>query len=95
MSIQGFSDKSAEAIHNGRHPGEGFPADLIRAAQRALAKLEAATSLDDLKVPPGNRLHALSGGRQDQHAIRVNDQFRICFRWTTAGPAEVEITDYH
>ena len=57
--------------------------------------LDAAAALDDLKVPPGNRLEALKGGRKGQHSIRINDQYRICFVWTPAGPERVEITDYH
>lgn len=62
---------------------------------RKLAILNRAGRLDDLKVPPGNRLEALKGDRIGQYSIRVNDQFRICFVWTPAGPEEVEIVDYH
>jgi proteic killer suppression protein len=57
--------------------------------------LHRAANLNDLRVPPGNRLEKLSGDRAGQHSIRINDQFRICFRWTATGPADVEITDYH
>jgi proteic killer suppression protein len=57
--------------------------------------VHAALRLDDLKSPPGNRLHALSGDRKGQHAIRINDQFRLCFRWTEGGAEDVEINDYH
>lgn len=57
--------------------------------------LDAATVLDDLRSPPGNRLEALVGNRAGQHSIRVNDQFRVCFRWTDAGPEDVEVVDYH
>ena len=64
-------------------------------AMRKLAMLNRAGKLDDLRVPPGNRLEALKGNRLGQHSIRVNDQFRICFIWTPLGPAEVEIVDYH
>jgi proteic killer suppression protein len=64
-------------------------------AMRKLAVLNRAARLDDLRVPPGNRLEALRGDRAGQHSIRVNDQFRVCFRWTPAGPADVEIVDYH
>ncbi len=68
----------------------------IRAvAERKLAMLDAAAHLDDLRSPPGNRLEALVGDRAGQHSIRINDQFRICFRWTAAGPEDVEIVDYH
>ncbi len=64
-------------------------------AMRKLAVLNRAARLDDLRVPPGNRLEALRGDRAGQHSIRVNDQFRVCFRWKPAGPADVEIVDYH
>lgn len=64
-------------------------------ARRKLAQLHAAATLDFLRVPPGNRLEALSGNRKGQHSIRINDQFRICFVWTTQGATAVEIVDYH
>lgn len=64
-------------------------------AERKLLILHAATALDDLRSPPGNRLEALSGDRIGQHSIRINKQWRICFRWTDDGPEDVEITDYH
>jgi proteic killer suppression protein len=69
--------------------------DVQRAALRKLVILDAAETLQDLRVPPGNRLEKLKGNRSGQHSIRINDQWRICFRWTTAGPEDVEITDYH
>lgn len=62
---------------------------------RKLAQLDAAETLDFLRAPPGNRLEALKGGRKGQYSIRINDQFRLCFRWTDDGPAAVEIVDYH
>jgi proteic killer suppression protein len=62
---------------------------------RKLAMLDAASVLGDLKVPPGNRLEALLGDRKGQHSIRINDQWRVCFKWTNTGPADVEIVDYH
>ena len=62
---------------------------------RKLVMLDAAETLDDLRVPPGNRLEALRGDRAGQHSIRINDQWRICFMWTDAGPEEVQIVDYH
>lgn len=71
-----------------------LPPDIQRTARRKLLQLEAATQLRDLAVPPGNRLEALHGGRAGQHSIRINDQWRICFRWQ-AGAHEVEIVDYH
>ena len=64
------------------------------AAMRKLAMLQRAGRLDDLRVPPGNRLEALRGDRWGQHSVRVNDPFRVCFRWTSGGPADVEIVDY-
>jgi proteic killer suppression protein len=74
---------------------KGFPADLVRRTVRKLTALEYATSLNDLLSPPGNRLEALKGDRKGQHSIRINDQWRICFVWSAAGPEQVEITDYH
>lgn len=65
------------------------------AARRKLRQLEIAGRLEDLRVPPGNRLEALKGDRAGQHSIRVNDQFRVCFRWTPSGAEDVEIVDYH
>ena len=70
-------------------------ANIQTVAMRKLAMLNQAARLDDLRIPPGNRLEALTGDRAGQHSIRVNDQFRVCFRWTDAGPEDVEITDYH
>jgi proteic killer suppression protein len=70
-------------------------ANIQTISMRKLAMLNQAGRLDDLRVPPGNRLEALKGDRAGQHSIRVNDQFRVCFRWTDAGPEDVEIVDYH
>ena len=92
--IRSFKDKLTEAAFDGE-VAKGFPADLISVARRKLRYLHAATALDDLRAPPGNRLEALKGDRKGQHSIRVNDQFRICFVWTGEGPADVEFTDYH
>lgn len=86
--------KFVEAVIAGKAP-KGFPADLLRSAERRLRAVNAAVVLDDLRSPPGNRLEALSGDRAGQHSIRINDQWRICFRWTEAGPEHVEIVDYH
>ena len=94
MMIQSWRNKITEAVARGECP-KGFPADLVRSAVRKLAMLDAATALKDLRSPPGNRLEELKGDRSGQHSIRINDQFRICFVWTDAGPAEVEIVDYH
>ncbi|MES1158871.1 MAG: type II toxin-antitoxin system RelE/ParE family toxin [Terricaulis silvestris] len=68
---------------------------IATAALRKLDMLDAAQLLADLRVPPGNRLEALAGDRKGQHSIRINDQFRVCFRWTDDGPENVEIVDYH
>jgi toxin HigB-1 len=92
--IRSFRDKTTEAVFNGETP-KGFPADLVNVARRKLRYLNAASDLNDLRSPPGNRLEALAGNRKGQHSIRINDQFRVCFVWTTEGPAEVEIVDYH
>jgi proteic killer suppression protein len=72
-----------------------FPPTIQRSARRKLLALHAATELRELTVPPGNRLEALKGGRKGQHSIRVNDQWRICFRWREGNAYEVEIVDYH
>lgn len=68
---------------------------IAKVATRKLTQLDAAETLDFLRAPPGNRLEALKGDRKGQHSIRINDQFRMCFRWTTDGPEDVEIVDYH
>jgi len=68
---------------------------VAKVATRKLAQLDAANTLEFLRSPPGNRLEALAGNRKGQYSIRVNDQFRLCFRWTTEGPTDVEIVDYH
>jgi toxin HigB-1 len=92
--IGSFKDKVTEAVSRGESP-KGFPSDLVRVARRKLGYLDAAHDLRDLRVPPGNHLEALTKDRRGQHSIRINDQFRICFRWTSQGPVDVEITDYH
>nr|WP_210382373.1 type II toxin-antitoxin system RelE/ParE family toxin [Jiella sonneratiae] len=74
---------------------KGFPADLIRPAQRKLRYLADAARLSDLASPPGNRLEALKGDRNGQFSIRIDDQWRICFRWTDEGAEDIEIVDYH
>jgi proteic killer suppression protein len=68
---------------------------IVKVATRKLTQLEAAVTLEFLASPPGNHLEALKGDRKGQHSIRINDQWRICFRWTSAGPEDVEIVDYH
>lgn len=91
--IQSFRCRDTQALFEGKPPRR-FKA-LAMMAERKLAQLDAAQTLDFLKAPPGNRLEALKGDRQGQHSIRINDQWRVCFRWTTAGPQDVEIVDYH
>ena len=92
--ILGWKTKTARDVFEGRTP-KGFPADLVKSARRRLAQLNAAQTIDDMRAPPGNRLHALTANRQGQWSISVNDQFRICFIWTANGPDEVEFVDYH
>lgn len=92
--IQSWKGGLAEAIFRGERP-RGFPSDVLSAARRRLARVDAAVTLQDLRSPPGNKLHALAGDRKGQWAIWINDQYRICFKWGAKGPEEVEITDYH
>ena len=92
--LQSFQDKVTERVWN-RQSIRKFHGELQRTALRKLVLLDAAETLSDLRVPPGNRLEKLSGNRSGQHSIRINDQWRVCFRWTKAGPEDVEITDYH
>lgn len=92
--IQSTKSRLIEQVLTGK-PGKGFPADLFRIAARKVAMLQAAHVLEDLRMPPANRLEALRGDREGQHSIRINGQWRLCFIWTTAGPTEVEIVDYH
>lgn len=92
--IRSYKDRKTAAVAKGKAP-KGFPSDLVRSAQRKLFMIEHAVELKDLMSPPGNRLEALKGNRSGQHSIRINDQFRICFRWTDGGAEELEITDYH
>lgn len=92
--IVSFKDKDTEAVFNGRFVRR-IPNQLTMLAARKLNQLYAAGVLDDLRVPPGNRLEALRGDRQGQYSIRINDQWRLCFIWANHGAAEVEIVDYH
>jgi len=92
--IRSFKGKHAEAIWAGQSP-KGFPADVLRTAQRKLVMIMAAVDLNALRQPPGNRLEALSGDRKGQHSIRINDQWRVCFRWSDGAAEDVEIVDYH
>lgn len=92
--IRSFGDKATALVFQGSLP-RGMAKDLAQAARRKLAMLEAAERLEDLRVPPGNRLEALRGDRAGQHSIRINGQWRIVFVWRDDGPHEVEIIDYH
>jgi toxin HigB-1 len=91
--IVSFRNPDTQALAMG-HRVKRF-ANIESVARRKLRQLEIAGRLQDLKVPPGNRLELLRGNRTGQYSIRVNDQFRVCFRWTAAGPTDVEIVDYH
>lgn len=92
--IGSIKDKRIAELAKGRLP-KGFPADLAQSARRKLLMLEAAGALDDLRAPPGNRLEALGGDRAGQYSIRINDQFRLCFRWLNGQAEDIEIVDYH
>ncbi len=91
ISVKG---KLAASAMRGKY-GKGFPATLVKRTRAMLSALNAAVVLEDLRFPPGNHLEELKGDRAGQHSVRINDQWRICFRWTDEGPADVEIVDYH
>jgi proteic killer suppression protein len=91
--IVSFRDTDTEALTRGKRVKRFVAIETV--ARRKLRQLEIAGRLDDLRVPPGNRLEALKGSRAGQMSIRINDQYRICFVWTAAGPEDVEIVDYH
>ncbi|MDE2092209.1 MAG: type II toxin-antitoxin system RelE/ParE family toxin [Gammaproteobacteria bacterium] len=93
MAIKSFKDANTESLFKGARVKRFVNIESI--AMRKLAMLNRAGSLDDLRVPPGNKLEALKGNLAGLHSIRVNDQFRVCFRWTPEGPTDVEIVDYH
>ena len=92
--IRSFNDKRTEAIFQGRR-AKGLPTEIQQRARRKLRMLDAATLIDDLRIPPSNRLEKLKGDRRGQYSIRVNDQWRICFVWRDRYASEVEIVDYH
>lgn len=96
--IESFKDKATEDIFNGvasKQARKTCPQALWRVATRKLDQIDSVIVLDELKVPPGNRLESLSGDRKGEYSIRINQQYRICFRWSGTGPFDVEITDYH
>ena len=94
MAIKTFACTDTEKLFR-RERSKAVPPDVQRVALRKLAQVDAAANIQDLKVPPGNRLEALSGGRRGQFSIRINDQWRVCFVWKSDGADRVEIVDYH
>lgn len=96
--ILSFKNRATEDIFNGKATKSALrlcPKNIWKIAFRKLDQLDSVLFLDELRIPPGNRLEALSRDREQQHSIRINDQYRICFKWTETGPINVEITDYH
>ncbi|MBI5365080.1 MAG: type II toxin-antitoxin system RelE/ParE family toxin [Planctomycetes bacterium] len=95
--ILSFADRATEALYHGETGGatKRIPVGIRATALRKLDMLDAAHDLRDLRVPPGNRLEALRGDLTGRHSVRINDQWRLVFRWTTTGPADVRILDYH
>lgn len=96
--IASFYNKGTEDIFNGINSREArnlCPQNLWRIAFRKLDQIDVSMTLSDLQVPPGNRLEALQGNRRGQYSIRINNQYRICFKWSDSGAEEVEIVDYH
>jgi proteic killer suppression protein len=92
--IRSYADRATEELANGHAPRR-IPADLLARARRKLRQINSAATIEDLRNPPGNRLEALSADRAGQHSIRVNDQWRICFRWLDGDAFDVAIVDYH
>ncbi len=96
--IVSFKDEGREDVFEGRgtrKARKACPQSLWRVARRKIDQVNQSARLEDLRPPPGNRLESLGGGRGGQHSIRINDQYRVCFRWTKDGAEEVEIVDYH
>ena len=94
MAIRSFKDKDTEKVFSGRKPKK-LPQQILDRALAKLLSIHYAGAIEDLQVPPGNKLHRLSGDREGQWAIRVNEQYRICFDWHDGNADNVEITDYH
>lgn len=96
--IRSFAGQGTEDVFNGlntKAARRSCPRDLWAVAGRKLDQLDSVESLEELRIPPGSRLEALAGDRKGQHSIRINERYRICFRWTSEGPSDVEIVDYH
>ncbi|MBF0219831.1 MAG: type II toxin-antitoxin system RelE/ParE family toxin [Gammaproteobacteria bacterium] len=96
--ITSFKDHATEDIFNGvntKAARKALPKTLWRSASRKLDQLDSVQWIEELQIPPGNRLESLSGERKGEYSIRINDQYRICFKWDSTGPFELEITDYH
>jgi toxin HigB-1 len=92
--IRSFASNAAEAIFNDQQSPE-LPSTIQNTVRRKLVQIDLAQNLNDLRVPPGNHLEALKGDRKGQHSIRINAQWRICFKWTPEGAEDIEIVDYH
>ncbi|MBA3027661.1 MAG: plasmid maintenance system killer protein [Desulfobacteraceae bacterium] len=96
--IQSFKNQATEDLFNGTATKAALrlcPRNLSNFVSRKLDQIDSVTSLNELRVPPGNQLEALKRDRKGQHSIRINDKYRICFKWTESGPGDVEVTDYH
>lgn len=96
--IVSFKDEGTEDVFDGRDTRKArkaCPQSLWRVARRKMDAVNQSARLEDLRAPPGNRLESLAGSKEGQHSIRINDQYRVCFRWTKDGAEEVEIVDYH
>jgi toxin HigB-1 len=96
--IQSFKNQATEDLFNGKATKAALkliPRNLWNVVTRKLDQIDSVVTLNELRVPPGNHLEALKKDRQSQHSIRINDQYRVCFKWTESGPRDVEVTDYH
>ena len=96
--IRSLADQTTEDIFNGKNSRaarRALPQQLLRVALRKLEQLDSVERLEDLRIPPGNRLEALKGDREGQHSIRIDEQYRVCFEWSDSGPETVEVVDYH